>query len=79
MNNLMPTLSIVKGHPVVSSLSIAEHFGKRHDDVVRDIKGLEIPEEFNALNFEAVDEFDCSVFCRRVKKNEIRYEENNHG
>ena len=59
MDNIMPTLSIAKGHPVVSSLSIAEHFGKEHKNVLRDIKSLEIPEEFNALNFELVEYADA--------------------
>lgn len=31
---------------------VAEVFGKRHDNVIRDIKSLECSEEFSLLNFE---------------------------
>ena len=39
-----------------TSMHIAAAFGKRHDNVLRDIKALvaQLPAEFNALNFEAV-------------------------
>ncbi len=59
MADITPILSIEKGRPIVSSLSIAEHFGKEHRNVLRDIKNLEIPSEFNALNFEPVDYKDA--------------------
>ena len=36
---------------VVTSLNIAETFGKRHDHVLRDIKELECSEEFRLSNF----------------------------
>lgn len=36
---------------VVSSLDVAETFGKRHDHVLRDIKNLGCSEEFGLLNF----------------------------
>ncbi len=32
---------------------MAEAFGKRHDNVLRDIETLECSREFTALNFEA--------------------------
>lgn len=37
---------------VVTSLDIAETFGKEHKNVLRDIRELECSEEFNRLNFE---------------------------
>ena len=37
---------------VVSSLDVAETFGKRHDNVLKDIKNLGCSEEFGLLNFE---------------------------
>ena len=40
------------GKDVTTSLKIAEVFGKRHDNVVRDIKELSCSPQFNALNFE---------------------------
>ncbi|SME96202.1 Rha family transcriptional regulator [Desulfovibrio gilichinskyi] len=46
-----PTLAIADGKPVVSSLTIAEHFGKRHDDVLKKIKQLDIPDDFGLRNF----------------------------
>lgn len=39
------------GVPMVSSLQVAEHFGKRHDSVLRSIQTLGAPEEFTAHNF----------------------------
>jgi anti-repressor protein len=38
--------------PVTDSLTVAETFGKRHDNVLRDIKELECSKEFSLLNFE---------------------------
>lgn len=37
---------------VVSSLDIAETFGKRHDNVLKDIREMECSDEFRLLNFE---------------------------
>lgn len=37
---------------VVTSLDIAETFGKRHDNVLKDIRELECSREFRLLNFE---------------------------
>lgn len=39
---------------VVSSKDIARVFGKRHDNVLRDIQDLECSPEFHALNFEGM-------------------------
>jgi Rha family phage regulatory protein len=48
-----PSVSLVNGRPSVTSMQIAEHFGKRHDHVVRDIRRIisETPEEFRIPNF----------------------------
>jgi Rha family phage regulatory protein len=48
-----PSVSLINGRPSVTSLKIAEHFGKRHDHVVRDIRRimLEMPEELRLPNF----------------------------
>lgn len=45
-------VSIVNGRPVTSSLTISEHFNKRHTNVLRAIQHLECSEEFGRLNFE---------------------------
>lgn len=37
---------------VVSSLDVAETFGKRHDNVLKDIRELDCSDEFRLLNFE---------------------------
>lgn len=49
---LAPIVSLVDGTPKVSSLHIADHFGKRHDNIIRSIRALEIPDEWRLLNFE---------------------------
>lgn len=43
---------IENGKTVTDSLTVAEVFGKRHDNVLRDIKELECSPEFSFLNFE---------------------------
>jgi Rha family phage regulatory protein len=35
-----------------TSVDLARNFGKRHDNVIRDIVNLTIPDEFRLLNFE---------------------------
>lgn len=35
-----PVLNIVNGHPVASSIDVANHFGKRHDHLVRSIQSF---------------------------------------
>lgn len=48
-----PSVSLIEGRPATTSLAIAEHFGKRHDHVMRDIDRLcaELPEDFRVPNF----------------------------
>jgi phage regulator Rha-like protein len=48
MNDLV---TINNGRPVTTSLRVAEYFSKRHADVLRDIKALETPADFNERNF----------------------------
>lgn len=43
---------IDNGKTVTDSLTVAEVFGKRHDNVIRDIKSMECSREFSLLNFE---------------------------
>ena len=50
----MPEVIVFGNRPMVSSLQVAQHFGKRHDNVIRDIKRLEIPEKFYLLNFAEI-------------------------
>lgn len=46
-------IALVDGMPVVSSLKVAEHFRKRHDDVLKAIRNISggLPEDFCARNF----------------------------
>ena len=63
MTNLIPSpqVSLVNGQPATTSLAIAEHFGKPHDRVLKDIRRIiaETPGDFNAVNFDAVDYVDA--------------------
>lgn len=49
MNQLV---QVQDGKVVVSSKKVADHFGKIHRNVMRDIKRLECSDGFRALNFE---------------------------
>lgn len=48
------SLSVVSGRPATTSLEVAKFFGKRHDNVIRDIQEIitQLPENFLQLNFE---------------------------
>ena len=56
----VPSVSLIDGRPATTSLAIAEHFGKRHDHVIRSIKDLiaNCPENFTAPNFGASEYTD---------------------
>lgn len=55
-----PVLKLVKGRPMVSSREIADHFGKRHADLIRSIAAIirNAPESFNERNFALVEYTD---------------------
>ena len=48
-----PSVSLYNGRPATTSLSIAEHFGKQHKDVLKSIRNLcvELPEDVRERNF----------------------------
>jgi len=46
------TLAVTDGRITTTSRQIAEHFGKRHTNVLRSIANLDCSEEFARLNFE---------------------------
>lgn len=55
MNNVVefkPVVKIVNGDAAVTSLNVAEVFGKSHYNVIRDIENLDCSEKLHALNFE---------------------------
>ncbi|SDK78266.1 phage regulatory protein, rha family [Maridesulfovibrio ferrireducens] len=45
-------LVMENNQPMVSSIVVAELFGKLHKNVLRDISDLEIPDDFRFLNFQ---------------------------
>ncbi|RCW44265.1 Rha family transcriptional regulator [Paenibacillus prosopidis] len=51
----MKLVFIENNRPVTDSLTVAETFGKRHADVMRDIRNLECSEEFNQRNFAQIN------------------------
>ena len=55
-----PELTNTDGQITTTSLQIAEHFGKRHADVIRAIRKLDCPTEFTERNF-ALSEFTDST------------------
>jgi len=60
MPSITPAVSIVKGRPVVSSLKIADHFGKQHKDVLKRIESLNAPGDFTERNFASSDYTDAT-------------------
>ncbi|UQZ88313.1 hypothetical protein C4J81_03465 [Deltaproteobacteria bacterium Smac51] len=53
-SNLSPVISLVNDQPRTLSTDVASYFGKRHDNVMRQIRRIiaDSPERFHALNFE---------------------------
>jgi len=47
-----PSLAVINGTIKTTSLKVAEHFGKRHDNIIKAIKNLECSNDFRLLNFE---------------------------
>ena len=48
-------LAVVHDQATVTSLQVAEHFGKLHKNVLRSIDNLECSDDFTRLNFEPAD------------------------
>ena len=48
-----PSVTLYNGRPATTSLAIADHFGKRHKDVLKSIRNLcaELPEDIRKRNF----------------------------
>ena len=55
-----PSVSLINDKPATTSLAIAEHFGKPHDRVLKDIRNLcgNCPETFSAVNFDGAEYTD---------------------
>ena len=58
--SIAPSVSLVNGRPATTSQKIAEHFGKPHDRVLKDIRNLcgNCPESFSAVNFDGAEYTD---------------------
>jgi Rha family phage regulatory protein len=54
ITTLAPTVTLVNGHGLTTSLAVAAHFGKRHNDVLRAIRNLEDDSDFYLRNFAQV-------------------------
>lgn len=54
VKNIVPIVGVSSNRVVASSRDVAAFFGKRHDNVIRDIRKLlpELPEKWGVLNFE---------------------------
>lgn len=50
----IPSVEIINGNVRTTSLKVAEHFGKRHDTVLRAIQNLECSDDFKLRNFAEV-------------------------
>lgn len=55
-----PSVKLVHGQAVTTSLKVAEAFGKQHKDVLRAIANLECSEEFNRRNFALIEYTDSA-------------------
>jgi len=51
-------LEIIDSQPMTTSLEVARHFGKRHDDVLKRVRSLNCSSEFNDRNFAGVEYVD---------------------
>lgn len=59
-NELEAVITMVEhnGDYFVSSREVAERFGKEHHNVLKAIKNLQVSENFNLVNFEAIYDVD---------------------
>lgn len=64
MNNI--ALAVHNGHATTTSIQVAEHFGKRHTDVLRAIDKLDCSDEFRRRNFASAEYLDEQ---RKPRKN----------
>lgn len=51
-------VDLVDGKPVITSVQIAQHFGRQHKNVLQAIRLLGYPPEFNQRNFQPVEYVD---------------------
>lgn len=68
MRELETVINLVEkdGEYFVSSKEVAERFEKRHDNVLRDIDNLQVPEKFKTPNFEDIFGMDSYGRQQRI-------------
>ncbi|MDR5609660.1 MULTISPECIES: Rha family transcriptional regulator [unclassified Arsenophonus] len=52
LSTINPKVTIHNGKAITTSFSVADYFGKRHDNVLRAIDNIDCSEKFTNLNFE---------------------------
>lgn len=62
-----PSIEIINGQPTTTSLDVARHFRKRHDDVLKRIRSLDCSADFYARNFAEIQN-DVDLGMDRVRK-----------
>ena len=69
MSSNLPVVQVAvhDGKPTVTSLQVAEAFGKEHKNVIADIRNMLVSKEFNELNFQPVDFLDAKGERRKEK------------
>ncbi|MFS1584036.1 MAG: Rha family transcriptional regulator [Candidatus Arsenophonus phytopathogenicus] len=74
MNNQLsiinPKVIIHNGKTVTTSKDVADHFGKRHDNVIRAIISLDCSPEFHSLNFEEMV-FQAEIGSGAIRESKI--------
>lgn len=53
-HDLKPTLTLKGDKPMATSLDVANVFDRQHYNVLRDIKSLQVPDDWHQFNFEAM-------------------------
>jgi Rha family phage regulatory protein len=64
--SIVPSVELVNGQPMVSSLTVAEHFRKRHCHVLRDIEAIECSPAFRQSNFGSAGFLDAQGKPRKA-------------
>jgi len=55
-----PQVSLHHNRPVTTSLNVADVFGKKHKNITQTIREMDIPEEFDRLNFQPISYTDVN-------------------
>ena len=64
--DFMDVVRMIGDRAMTTSIEVAKHYSKRHDNVLRSYDNLGCSDKFNALNFEAVEYGDEKGESRRM-------------